>query len=200
MPILSGPSPRRAFLRLLSGAAAAALFLLAGRPAPAASGPQDQPPNLPEYVVKAGFLYNFAKYVEWPSDAFEQPDTPIAIGIVGKDPFGDDLEKALKNKTVRNRRFTIARFPRTADIRRCHILFVTREEKEHVGEILSLIREWPVLTVGEEPEFSRSGGTTNILIEKEKPKLEVNPEAAERAKLTINAKLLKVATIVRTVK
>jgi hypothetical protein len=167
--------------------------------ASSAASPRQEPAQaLPEYVVKAGFLFNFAKYVEWPAEAFENADTPITIGIVGTDPFGEGLEKTFKNKTARGRTFVIQRFSEPAGIRRCHILFVPRSEKERLQEILKLVETRPVLTVGEDDGFSRAGGTTNILIEKEKPRLEVNPDAAEKAGLTIDSKLLKVATIVRT--
>lgn len=173
----------------------AAVIIGAG---PARLRAQEGTPALPEYVVKAGFLFNFAKYVEWPPDAFEKPETPISIGIVGADPFGDGLEKILKNKTVRNRSFTVLRFPDRSGLQRCHILFIPRSEREHLTAILRQIETWPVLTVGEDDGFSRAGGTTNILIEKERPRLEVNPDAAEKARLTIDAKLLKAAAIVRT--
>jgi len=189
-------------MKHLSRIVLAALALGAGvsghRLSAAASPRQDTAQTLPEYVVKAGFLFNFAKYVEWPADAFENADTPITIGIVGTDPFGEGLEKTLKNKTARNRSFAVQRFRESSAIQRCHILFVPRSEKEHLQEILKQIEAWPVLTVGEDEGFSRAGGTTNILIEKEKPRIEVNPDAAEKAKLTIDSKLLKVATIVRT--
>jgi hypothetical protein len=155
---------------------------------------------LPEYTVKAGFIFNFAKYVEWPADAFEKADSPITIGILGADPFGDGLEKTLKGKTVRGRSFSVQRFRETSELQRVHILFIPRTEKERVREILKQVESWAVLTVGEDETFSRSGGTTNILIENDKPKLEVNPDAAEKARLTIDSKLLRVATIVRTVK
>jgi hypothetical protein len=78
------------------------------------------------------------------------------------------------------------------------MLFVVKSERGRLPQILKLAAQWRVLTVGEEEGFAQSGGVTNILIENEKPKLEVNPEAAEKAGLTINAKLLKAATIVRT--
>ncbi len=175
--------------------AAAALALGLGGTAARA---QEPPASLPEYVLKAGFLYNFAKYVDWPASAFDAADAPISIGIVGKDPFGEQLEKALKGKSVRNRSFSILRFPAPADLKRCHILFVARSERPHLPEILSQVQRWPVLTVGEDDGFSSAGGTTNILISQEKPQLEVNPDAAEKAGLTISAKLLKAATIVRT--
>jgi hypothetical protein len=174
----------------------AVLLLLALAAPPAAAGSQD--PTLPEYVVKAGFLFNFAKYVDWPSEAFDNADAPFIIGVVGADPFGGGLEKTLKSKVVKNRAFVIRRYPDAGEIRRCHILFVPRTEMEQLREILKRAEAWPVLTVGEDEGFSRAGGTANILIEKEKPRLEVNPDAAEKARLSIDPKLLKVAAIVRT--
>lgn len=182
-------------MALLKAAVLAAVLALAR----GAAG-QDTPEALPEYVLKAGFLYNFAKYVEWPADAFESADAPIVIGIVGKDPFGPDLEKSLGGKTVRNRAFRILRFAEPADIRRCHMLFVPRSEKERLEQILAQAAKGPTLTVGEDAGFARAGGTSSILIENEKPRLEVNPDAAEKAGLTISAKLLKAATVVRTSK
>ena len=176
----------------------AALALGAGAAALPPQAASQEPQALPEYVVKAGFLFNFAKYVEWPAEAFEKAETPITIGIVGSDPFGEGLEKTLKNKTVRNRSFVIVRFPERSALQRCHILFIPRTERDNVREILKHVQSWPVLTVGEDEGFSRAGGTTNILIENEKPRLEVNPDAAEKARLTIDPKLLKVAAIVRS--
>ena len=191
MPLLT-PCPSGVSRRAAWGAIAAILLCLA-RPAPA-----QESPELPEYVLKAGFLYNFAKYVDWPVAAFDREDSPIVIGIAGRDPFGPDLEKTFQGKAVKGRPFLIERFTEPADIRRCHMLFVAKTDKARRAEILASASKWPVLTVGEEEGFARSGGATCILIENAKPRLEVNPEAAEKAGLTINAKLLKAATIVRT--
>jgi hypothetical protein len=162
------------------------------------SASAQEPPTLPEYTVKAGFIFNFAKYVEWPADAFEKADSPIMIGIVGADPFGEGLEKTSRGKTVRSRTLSVRRFRDPSELQRVHLLFIPRTEKGRLPEILKHVESWPVLTVGEDDGFTRAGGATNILIEKEKPRLEVNPEAAEKARLTIDQKLLKVATIVRT--
>jgi hypothetical protein len=101
---------------------------------------------------------------------------------------------------VKERSFSIARFREIADLKPCHILFVARSEKARVADILKQTETWSVLSVGEEEGFARAGGTVNILIEKDMPRLEVNLEAAERAKLTINSKLLKIATLVKTAK
>jgi hypothetical protein len=151
-------------------------------------------------VVKAGFLYNFAKYVEWPAAAFERPDEPISIGVVGSDPFGPDLESALANKTVNRRAFTVRRFRNPRDLEPCRILFVARSESARIGEILEKARPWGSLTVGEEEGFSAAGGIINILIDDDTPRLEVNAGEAQRAGLTIDSKLLRLATIVSTEK
>lgn len=157
----------------------------------------DRQAELPEYVLKAGFLFNFAKYVEWPESAFDGPEDPLVIAVVGKDPFGADLDRALRGKTVKGRPIRIARFNSASEIRKAHILFVPRTEIEHTDEIVREVRAQPVLLVGEAPTFCREGGAINILVRDGQPKLEANPEAATRAKLTIDAKLLRAATVVR---
>lgn len=190
-----GPRPGRRTL-----AAALFLGLIAAGGADEPAGLQDSAKKMSEYELKAGFLYNFAKYVEWPESAFEKPDTPFSIAVVGTDPFGGALEKTLKDRVAQERRFSIARFRDAGEIRNCHILFIPKTEKSRVPEILKKIDGRPTLTVGELEGFAASGGAVNILIEKERPRLEINPEAAERVKLTIQAKLLKVATLVKTEK
>jgi hypothetical protein len=174
--------------------------LVAAVLAAAHSEAQESTRVMPEYVVKAGFLYNFAKYVEWPAAAFERPDEPISIGVVGSDPFGTDLEGALAKKTVNRRTFTVRRFRTPRDLEPCRILFVARSESARVGEILEKARPWGSLTVGEEEGFSAAGGIINILIDDDTPRLEVNAGEAEKAGLTIDSKLLKLATIVSTEK
>ena len=178
----------------------ALLFGLAAGPRETARLQQGQSKQLPEYVVKAGFLYNFAKYVEWPAESFEKPETPISIAIVGADPFGAELDKALKDKRAQERGFVIHRYRSPADLQACHILFIPKSEKARVADILKKVEGWATLTVGEDEGFAKGGGAVNILIEKEKPRLEVNPDVAEKAKLTISAKLLKLATLVKTEK
>jgi len=119
-------------------------------------------------------------------------DTPLRITFQNT-PSSDAIRQLIEEQVEHLEQF----FGRMTA---CHIVFISRAEKERAAEILKQIEGKPVLTVGEEEGFCRMGGTTNILIEKERPRLEVNPDAAEQARLTINAKLLKVATIVRTVK
>jgi hypothetical protein len=181
-------------------AVAAILSILASSGRPGEADRQDPGRKMTEYELKAGFLYNFGKYVEWPADAFEAKETPISIGVVGTDPFGPALEKTLKDREAQDRKFTILRFRDAGEIKRCHILFVPKTEKPRFPAILKAVEAWPTLTVGETEGFAETGGAVNILIEKERPRLEINPDAAERAKLTIQARLLKLATLVKSEK
>lgn len=153
--------------------------------------------ELPEYVLKAGFLFNFAKYVEWPEGAFREPGSPLVIGVVGRDPFGKDLDRTLEGKTVKGRPIRVVRFRSPEDIRDVHILFVPSSEEHRIEAVLRQVRSKPTLLVGEGPRFCREGGTLNILLQDGQPKLQANPDAAARANLTIDAKLLRASTIVR---
>jgi len=152
--------------------------------------------EIPEYVVKAGFLFNLAKYVEWPGAAFATPDAPIRIGIVGRDPFGVLIEQVLKDKSVHNRHFEIQRFREVAEIRNVHILFVPSSEAAHLTQILNLVNAMPVLTVGEQVVFATRGGMVAITVEAQRPSLHINRTAVERQALAVDSKLLRVAKIV----
>ena len=158
---------------------------------------QEAPPDaLPEYVLKAGFLYNFAKYVEWPAEAFASPEAPISIGVVGSDPFGPDLERTLRDRTVNNRRFEVRRYPGFETLEPVHILFVPQTERARVARILERVERLPVLTVGEDEQFPQGGGVVAILIRDSRPRLHINAAAAEQQRLAIAPKLLRIATIV----
>ena len=97
-------------------------------------------PSLTEYQVKALFLMNFTKYVEWPVEAFAQADSPFRIGVLGEDKFGDDLKKAVAGKAVNGRDIVIQKLDRDDDTSKCQILFVCASEKSHLGEILNKVK------------------------------------------------------------
>jgi len=147
-----------------------------------------------EYRVKAAFLYNFAKFVEWPVGA---PSGPIKIGILGKDPFGSTLDNTVKGKTANGRTLVIKRLKRTQDARSCHIVFVSESEKARITEILATIKGAPVLMVGDVERFAHRGGTVNFYLEQNKVRFEINVEAADKAGLKISSKLLSLARIVK---
>ena len=102
-----------------------------------------------EYQVKAAFLYNFAKFIEWPSGTFTTHSDPIVIGIVGDDPFGGVIEDTIRGKTVNGRSLAVRRFRPGQDLKTCHILFVSSSEGAHVSLILESLKGSGILTVGD---------------------------------------------------
>jgi hypothetical protein len=155
-----------------------------------------------EYLIKAGFIYNFAKLVEWPATAFAQPDSPLVIGILGDDPFGATLDRIVADKKINGRGFAVKRLKWTKelkDLKNCNILFVSSSEKEHMDGVVDAIKWLPILTIGDAPGFAKRGGIMNFTLEDNKIRFEVNVEAAKHADLTISSRLLTLAKIVQQV-
>lgn len=149
-----------------------------------------------EYLIKAGFIYNFAKLVGWPSGAFSQPDSPIVIGILGTDPFGTIIDRILSDKKIDARRFVIKRLKWGMDLKDCDIIFIGSSEASHLEEVLHSLRGTPVLTIGETPGFAKRGCIINLTVEDNKVRFEVNLDAAKQADLNISSRLLALAKIV----
>ena len=150
-----------------------------------------------EYLIKAGFIYNFANLVQWPSNAFTQPDSPIVIGILGEDPFGNVLDRVLAGKKVNGRIFLVKRLKSVPDLKECHIVFVSSSEMARLAETIHLVKGMPILTIGEIPGFAKRGGIINLVLEDNKVHFEVNVEAAKEADLNISSRLLALARIVQ---
>jgi hypothetical protein len=151
---------------------------------------------LSESQIKAGFVFNFTKFVEWPSDAFADPESPIVLGVLGDNPITDLLIETAAGKTVNGRPVTIRRFKEGQDLRICHILFVSSSEQKRALLILEKVKAMPVLTVSETSGFAQAGGMIDFLVEGNKVRLEINLDAAARARLKISAKVIAVARLV----
>ena len=155
-----------------------------------------------EYLIKAGFIYNFAKFVEWPSTALAEPDSPIVIGVLGTDPFGDIINHVVEGKKIGMRGFVVRRFKWSKelkdlkDFKECRILFVSSSEKMHFEEIVDAVRGLPILTVGETPGFAERGGMIRLMLEDNRVRFEVNVEAAQHGNLNISSRLLTLARII----
>jgi hypothetical protein len=148
-----------------------------------------------EYEVKAVYLYNFAKFVEWPAAAFDKPQTPYSICVLGNDPFGELLDIAAA-ESVQGRRMTVRRLGDVKNAAGCHILFVAPSERRKLGAILETLGKFPTLTVGEDEDFTRAGGCLRFFLVEDKVHFEINMQATERARLKVSAKLLSVARVV----
>jgi len=145
-----------------------------------------------EYEIKAAYLYNFVKYVDWPSSG----DT-ITIGVLGGNPFGSALA-SLNGKVVKGRRLVIKELESVRDAQKCQILFVSSSEKSRLQEIFENLKSARVLTVGETEGFASDGGIINFVQEHNKVRFEINPDAAHRTGLNISSELLKLAKLVKS--
>ncbi|HWA87560.1 MAG TPA: YfiR family protein [Opitutus sp.] len=149
-----------------------------------------------EFQVKAVFLYNFAQFVEWPPSAFDSPTSPLVIGVLGQDPFGNYLDEAVRGEKVNGHPLVVQRFRRVSDIRTCHILFVSGSEGPRAEQVAENLHGRSILTVCDWEGFARRGGIIRFVMEHSHVRLRINLDAAKDAGLTISSKLLRSAELV----
>jgi YfiR/HmsC-like len=155
------------------------------------------PTTAGEYHLKAVFLFNFAKFVEWPPQAFGDAHDPFIICLAGANPFGSFLDDEVRGQTVRGRPISIRGVSNPRDARTCQILFVPASEHKRERGILDSLQGASVLTVGDADDFTTAGGIVQFKQIDARIHIEIVPEAAERANLRISARLLSLATLVR---
>ncbi|MEW6322185.1 MAG: YfiR family protein [Acidobacteriota bacterium] len=187
MALLTTTTPRHLV------AAALGLLLLLPAGLSARAGVQG---GADEYQVKAAFLYQFTRFVEWPADAFADRKAPVVLCLAGTDPFGDLLDGQLAGKTAGERPFRIVRLAAGAPPA-CHILFVGASERERTARWLDAHAGRPVLTIGDMSGFARDGGVANFVVESSRVRFEFNTAAADRARLKVSSKLLALARVVQ---
>ena len=147
-----------------------------------------------EHQLKAAVLGNVAKFVEWPEG---KNNEPVIIGILGHDPFGNDLEAVLKSIKVKGKSIGIKRSNELKDLEDCHILFVSAREASRTNELIQKIRKRPILTVGEDTRFLDAGGAISLSTEQRKIQISINLPSASEAGLTVNPQLLSLAKTVK---
>jgi len=172
----------------------AALMLVMG--AGSAFPLEAQAQDAGEYSVKAAFLYNFAKFVEWPPEALGG-GSPVVLGVLGDDPFGASIDQTVAGKTANGRQILIRRLRWGQDLKQCQILFISSSERKRLKQILDALRGSSVLTVGDMEQFSQQGGMIQFVIDQSRVRFEVNVGAAEQARLRLSSKLLALARSVR---
>jgi len=152
-----------------------------------------------EYRIKAAFLFNFAKYVEWPPDTFKDANSPLTYCTIGDDPFQGVLDESLNAKSVGTRPLRVQHLSPPENFQGCQILFIGTNEKKRITAVLETLKLSPVLVVGESNHFVQQGGTVGFLSEDNTIRFEVNLDVAQRARLNISATLLSVAkTVINT--
>jgi hypothetical protein len=172
-------------------ALAAALFLLAGELTGAG-----RPMITSEYAVKAAFLYNFAKFVEWPANAFRGVHDPLTLCVLGEDPFGRELDQSVNGKMIDGRPIVVRRSVKLTDLAECRILFVSSSEEPRLAQILAAVDDRAVLTIGEDEAFARAGGIISFVVRQNRVRFQIDRSAAARAGLSIGSRLLELAETV----
>ena len=152
-----------------------------------------------EYQVKAAYLYNFLKFVEWPGDPLANTQGQWVIGIVGDNPFADQLTQVIAGKTVQGHELQIKRFQPGEDLRVCHVLFISASEKKRLPTMLAALSGSSVLTVADMDHFIESGGMIQFVMEEKRVRFGIDVGAASRARLKVSAKLLSLARTVTRV-
>lgn len=148
-----------------------------------------------EYQLKAAFLYNFTRFIDWPSTAFSTPNAPFVIGIIGNDPFGVYMDEIIRGETVSGRPIIIQRYSTLNDIRQCHILYINTKDIKRGKEIISALENRSILTVSDASNFVKWGGVIGFYKEGNKVRLQINVASARAAQIEISSKLLNLARI-----
>jgi hypothetical protein len=176
--------PIRIFRSLITAAGMACLLLTCGMEG-----------ATPEYKVKAAFIYNFAKFIEWPGGHFARTDSPFVVAVVGNDPFNGALDQAVANKQVGTHPVKVQHVESADNLGGCEILFIAGNDDETEANIIDKVKDKAVLTVGDSDHFDANGGSIRFFTEDHKMRFEINTDATDAAKLKISSKLLKLARI-----
>lgn len=147
--------------------------------------------------VKAAYLLNFGRFVEWPSQALESSSDHFNLCLMGKSLIDEQLAKELQKEKVKDRPVKIIRVPADTSLQDCQIVYISTEPSEEIQEILDHLKNRPILTVGDSSDFTSQGGMIQFVKEEKHLRFKVNKTATERSGLTISAKLLQIAETVK---
>jgi hypothetical protein len=150
-----------------------------------------------EYEIKAAYLYNFIRYIDWPADTLPPVGGAITIGIVGDSPFGPAIDP-LNGKQIKGRTLVVKSIVTARDFEQCQIVFICASEKMRLPEIFGQLKDTRALTVSEIDGFATRGGIINFISERNKVRFEINPDAARRTGLNVSSELLKLARLVKS--
>lgn len=143
-----------------------------------------------EYELKAVFLFNFAQFVEWPASAFSGNESPLIIGVLGTDPFGNYLNEVVKGEKIGMRPLEVRRFLPGEQIDSCHVLYISKSEQSTLSSVLEMLRTRPILTVGEAEDFTLHGGMIQFVSVGHNIRLKINLHTARQHMVEISSKLL----------
>ncbi|HEX6638317.1 MAG TPA: YfiR family protein [Steroidobacteraceae bacterium] len=149
-----------------------------------------------EYQVKAVFLFNFGQFVEWPGEAFDTPQAPFVICVMGEDPFGRTLDDVIRGESVGTRSLVVRRLDDTSDVPDCNILFVSRGDNGLLTKAVQAARGHSVLTVTDIEGAEHQGAMIVLFNENNRVRMRINLAAARASNLVISSKLLRPAEVI----
>jgi len=162
----------------------AVLLLLRAMPSPA----QD----VTEHALKGGYIYNFAKFTEWPADALPA-DATVVMCVLGDAAVGDALARTVKGREIAGRGMKVLQVVETGPLRTCHTLYVSGLSSEQAQKLVAGLHDAPVLTIGDIDGFTEIGGMARFFLDRNKIRFSVNLEPVKRARLHISSLLLVLA-------
>lgn len=146
--------------------------------------------------VKSAFIFNFIKFIEWPDEKMDIPDSKFCVGVIGRDPISKTL-KSYEDLIAKDKVIEIKQYKNLADIGSCHVLYISPDLKNRATEIINHIKGKNILTISHYDGFDLDGGILDFVIKDNKFRFIINYEAAKSEKLKISSKLLNLAIISR---
>ena len=150
-----------------------------------------------EYSVKAVFIERFTQFIDWPKEVLSETAPPFfIIGVIGENPFGNELENLYNSKLIKNKNVKILYLNSASEIDLCHVLFISSSKKNEILSILNLTSFKPILTIGDTTGFCEKGVLINFFVENSKIRFAINNTAFQNAGLTVSYHLLKYAKVI----
>jgi YfiR/HmsC-like len=147
-----------------------------------------------DFQIKAAYLYNFGRFVEWPPSSLKNDN--FVVCVLGRDPFGPALDKVLTGETISGKPVMAKRISNPQESNTCQILFLNETDEDHLTRLLGALDKEAVLTVSDAPRFSQRGGMIQFVMDGQRVRFEVNLAATQHAGLALSSELLRVASTV----
>jgi YfiR/HmsC-like len=147
-----------------------------------------------EHQIKAAFIFNFAKFITWPS--FSSSGAPIVVGIYKDDEYTTELIAALNGKSVLGHSFVVRKIDSEEKVASCDLAVIGEVGKEEIGHLARMCKGTGTVLVGDGEEFARAGGTIGFVLEANRIRFDINLQSAKAANVSISSKLLSLARTV----
>jgi hypothetical protein len=154
-----------------------------------------QPRPTGEYQLKAAFIYNFIRFIDWPSGSFGGGESPFVIGVLSDDVISAHINELVRGEKLGSRPIVVRKFSNPAEISQCHILFIGGQDVSQMKSLIHGMNRRGILTVSDAPNFAKMGGIVRFYKEANKLRLQINVDEAKISELTISSKLLSLSNI-----